>query len=135
LANMDISYCEIQERNHHTCSFFKSSVMKIGFSIKSFTGGYHASTEIYDNGAFQAHDRLRHVSDFNGDAQNDLVWYDSGSGGTKIWLLHNGLPIRQTTVLANPSWRVAQKAFFNADSDSDLLWHNSTTGEWVIWLM
>ena len=79
--------------------------------------------------------RLRLGADFNADARNDLVWYDSATGRTALWMMNGGQPGQTANILANAAWRVAFKAGFNAGDQTDLLWHNSATGEWVIWLM
>ena len=79
--------------------------------------------------------RCTHVGDFNGDGKADLVWRNTASGATAIWLM-NGLAIASSAVvLPDASWSVTHIADTNGDGKSDLLWRNSVTGATVIWLM
>jgi FG-GAP-like repeat len=83
------------------------------------------------------------ATDMNADGKGDLVWYNSTTGYTQIWLM-NGRQItsRQTVIDESrnqipigPPWRIAGASDINTDGTSDLVWHNTQDNETQIWFM
>jgi hypothetical protein len=78
------------------------------------------------------------TGDFNGDGKSDILWQNTSSGQTQIWMM-NGTDILSGNNLppANlgPSWQVAETGDFNGDGKSDILWRNNSSGRTQIWLM
>jgi peptidyl-Asp metalloendopeptidase len=74
--------------------------------------------------------------DFNGDGITDLVWYDTASGTTSIWLLNGMTRSSNVAIFSNaPNWRVEHAADLNGDGKADLVWYNASTKETAVWLM
>jgi hypothetical protein len=83
------------------------------------------------------------VGDFNQDDNADIVWHNSGTGETQIWLMHGNTRAGRATVvdehgtpaLIGPPFRIVGVGDFNQDDHADILWYNSATGETQIWFM
>ena len=74
-------------------------------------------------------------SDFDADANSDLVWRDASSGTTQLTLM-DGLGIRlATTFQLGADWAVTHAGDFDGDGKSDLVWHNESAAETSIWIM
>lgn len=80
--------------------------------------------------------QIRGTGRFDGDGIGDILWRNSTSGATSVWLMSGG-SIRQQTFPLNPgtSWDVAGVGDFNNDGTSDVLWRNTSNGSVVIWFM
>lgn len=76
-----------------------------------------------------------HFGDFDGDGTTDIVWRNSTSGETALWLMGNGALRQGTIVMSDPAWTVTHVADFDGDGTSDLIWRNATFGETAVWLM
>ena len=74
--------------------------------------------------------------DFNGDCRSDILWRNTSTGETDMWLM-NGTGITSAASLGTiaTNWTIAAAGDFNGDGKSDILWRNSSTGEVDIWLM
>ncbi len=73
----------------------------------------------------------------NGDANTDIIWHNSVTQGTLVWLM-NGRGQATSTVLPtvrNPDWSLAGVGDLSGDSKSDLVWRNTRTGSNLIWRM
>ncbi len=84
--------------------------------------------------------RVTTASDVNGDGADDLILYNSATGGLEAWLLTG--PTRSGTLAYAAAQTtpdqfrlVSARADFNADGKPDFLWHNTTTGFFMTWLM
>jgi hypothetical protein len=80
--------------------------------------------------------RIAGLGDFNGDGKVDILWRNSGTGETYVFLM-NGRSITAEGPLrtvADP-WQVAGVGDFNGDGKSDILWRNSSTGENYVYFM
>jgi hypothetical protein len=75
------------------------------------------------------------VGDFNGDAKADLVWKNSATGASALWLMNGTAFASGQQLLGDPAWSVTQVADFDDDGRSDLIWRNSATGATAMWLM
>jgi hypothetical protein len=76
-----------------------------------------------------------HFGDFDGDGSTDIVWHNSTSGETAVWLTADGQMKQGAIVVFDPGWTVTHVADFNADGRSDLLWHHAGSGTTAMWLM
>ena len=74
--------------------------------------------------------------DFNGDCRSDILWRNTSTGETDMWLM-NGTGITGAANLGTiaTNWTLAAAGDFNGDGRSDILWRNTSTGEVDIWLM
>ena len=74
--------------------------------------------------------------DFNGDCKSDILWRNTSTGETDIWLM-NGTGITSGADLGTiaTAWTIAGAGDFNGDGKSDMLWRNTSTGEVNVWLM
>jgi hypothetical protein len=74
--------------------------------------------------------------DFNLDGKADLLWRNTSTGATSIWLM-NGTAFLASGSPGNPptSFAVAGVGDFNRDGKADLLWRNTGSGEVFLWLM
>ena len=75
------------------------------------------------------------VGDLDGDKRTDLVWRNSVTGSTALWLMNGLQPKAARIVVADPAWRVTDVADLDGDGNADLLWRNATTGATNVWLM
>jgi hypothetical protein len=81
--------------------------------------------------------RLAGATDFNGDAQTDLLWRHSGSGQNAVWFMNgtslvSGTP---TTTLADTRWQIGGTGDFDRDGRPDILWRHLVSGENAVWYM
>lgn len=82
--------------------------------------------------------KIETTGDFDLDGINDLVWRNTASGDTRIWLMNSNNTVRvnaQIGIVPSGSWRIVGAADFTGDGKTDLLWRNSTSGSNVIWQM
>jgi hypothetical protein len=83
------------------------------------------------------------TGDFNLNGTADILWHNSSTGETQIWLM-NGYRIASratvlgetgTAALIGPPWSIVGIGDFSLNGTADILWHNSATGETQIWFM
>jgi len=87
--------------------------------------------------------RIVSSGDFNSDGRTDILWHNSSSNETQIWLMNDRNVIGRRTVLGEDRkpmfvglpWRIVGADDFNRDAACDILWHNKDTGESQIWFM
>jgi len=75
-------------------------------------------------------------SDFDGDGKSDILWRNTATGDSSIWLM-NGATIASGATfatVADLTWKIAGVGDFNGDGKADILWRNGAGGN-VIWLM
>jgi uncharacterized delta-60 repeat protein len=80
-------------------------------------------------------------SDFNADGASDLLWRNSGTGGTGqnyLYLL-NGTQILAgegyLRTVADLNWQIVGVGDFDGDGRADILWRNISTGQNYIYFM
>jgi uncharacterized protein YkwD len=74
---------------------------------------------------------------FNGDNHTDIIWHNSKTKGTLVWLM-NGSGGATSVVLPtvrNIDWTLAGVGDMNNDDWSDLVWRNTRTGANLTWRM
>ncbi len=89
-------------------------------------------------------------NDFNKDSKSDILWYNSSTGGSQIWMMNGtsligGVDIDanrdggQALATATAPWRPAGTNDFNQDGMTDILWYSDPslggTGEMQVWFM
>jgi hypothetical protein len=88
--------------------------------------------------ALPAKSKLVDTHDFNGDAQSDLIWYNTDpKSGKALVLLVNGTSVIGGGLagsLASP-WAIVGQRDFNGDGFADILWRNGSTGQLLVWLL
>jgi hypothetical protein len=83
--------------------------------------------------------KIRAVTDFNGDGAPDFLWQDDETGSVFAWYLSP--PWRSLAPAASAPWRtvpdlnwkLAGSGDFNADGVSDLLWQHQVDGRIWVW--
>jgi hypothetical protein len=84
------------------------------------------------------------IGDFDGDGDDDPIWYSSADGNVVYWNIqdpdgaHTGIRPQRTTAgwvgtFANLSWQIVHSGDTDADQTDDLFWHNASTGGVNIW--
>jgi hypothetical protein len=81
------------------------------------------------------------AGDFYHDLRDDIVWHNSATGETQLWLMDGSRVTGRATVLGEdgkaafvgPPWSIVGAGNFNGRDD--IVWYNSATGETQLWLM
>jgi CARDB/FG-GAP-like repeat/Bacterial pre-peptidase C-terminal domain len=77
----------------------------------------------------------RSLADFNNDGKADLLWRNTQTGQTAVWLLDGLTRAAQAAYDVPTSWKVEAAGDYNLDGRTDLLWRDQTTGDVATWLM
>src|SRR5262249_33778107 len=75
------------------------------------------------------------TGDFNGDGNDDLVWYNANLGATSVWLMSGTNPIGTSLILIDANTKPWAIGDFNGDHKADLLWFNASSGDTSLWVM
>ncbi len=76
------------------------------------------------------------TSDFDGNCRSDILWQNTGSTQTDIWLMNAaGISGAGSPGTPGPGWSIVGVGDFNGDGMADVLWNNTVTGGLAIWLM
>jgi len=73
--------------------------------------------------------------DLNASGSTDLVWRNSSTGQTAVWLMNGTTATTSTIVSADANWTTTVTGDFNGDGKSDLVWRNGVSGQTSVWLM
>ncbi|MDT3779252.1 FG-GAP-like repeat-containing protein [Nitrospira sp. MA-1] len=75
-------------------------------------------------------------TDLNGDGRADLVWRNTSTGATGLWLM-NGTTIEATAFPGGVplAWQIAGVGDVTGDGQADVIWRNSNSGTMAIWVM
>ncbi len=81
---------------------------------------------------------LRGVDDFDGDARNDLVFWNRATGEVQFWFMNgtNRIGAPWTLPYLSPlptGWELAATADFDHDASPDLVWRDTSSGKVLIW--
>ena len=76
-------------------------------------------------------------NDVNGDGYADLVWRNTDTGATAVWLMNESGFVDSATFPggAGPNWIIQGVKDVNGDGYADLVWRNIDTGATATWLM
>ena len=77
-------------------------------------------------------------SDYNGDGMADLLWYDTTTHRSLIWLMRETQPFEIGPEISGPpgdGWFSLAATDFNLDGFADVPWYNLTTHRLTVWLM
>jgi hypothetical protein len=89
-------------------------------------------------GAYEAQVGLRH-KDFNADGYSDLVWRNSSTGASAVWLMNGAIPGNGSGLtnlqFQNNAFSCVGVGDFDANGKADIVWRNNTTGQTIMWLM
>lgn len=82
------------------------------------------------------------TGDLDNDGNQDLTWFNAGSGEVSTWLTDGSGTVLGTQWVdwrcgsgCSSQWRPITLGDFNGDDNEDLLWWNSTSGVVSAWLM
>ncbi len=87
--------------------------------------------------------RIAGSRDFNGDGKTDILWYNSTSGESQIWMMNGSRIASRATVVdetgkfipIGPPWQIVTTGDTNGDGFGDIIWHNQTSNETQVWQM
>ncbi len=75
-----------------------------------------------------------HVGDFDGDTVSDIIWRNSATGETAIWLMSDGQFREGAIVMGHAAWTATHFDDFDGDGTTDIVWTNASTGATAVWL-
>jgi hypothetical protein len=73
------------------------------------------------------------LRDLNGEGKSDLLWRNTASGVTALWLMDGTQILNAAAIFSNPTWQVTHTGDLNADGRTDLVWR-SNGGATAVWL-
>jgi len=74
--------------------------------------------------------------DFDGDGKPDILWRNTVTGNTVVWLMDGATRLAEGSIGRVPTaWQIAGTGDFNGDGKADILWHHSGTGNAIVWQM
>ena len=72
--------------------------------------------------------RLAKPRDFDASGAADLLWRNSATGETAVWLMNGATTTSLAKLAVGAAWQVTHTGDLNADGRHDVLWRNDTTG-------
>ncbi|HZM05283.1 MAG TPA: VCBS repeat-containing protein [Candidatus Saccharimonadales bacterium] len=77
------------------------------------------------------------TADFNGDANNDILWTQTGTSNVWLWTMQGPSLISTVAMppLPDSTYGIAATGDFNGDGRTDLVLTNSATNQFTLWLM
>ena len=79
----------------------------------------------------------RGSDDVNGDGLSDVVWRDTSSGATALWLMNPSGLNQEATFPggAGLAWIIQGVGDVNGDWLADLIWRDTENGATAVWIM
>ncbi|MBF0539263.1 MAG: VCBS repeat-containing protein [Nitrospirae bacterium] len=81
--------------------------------------------------------QMKAIADFDGGGKADILWQDTTTGDTAMWLM-DGAKVNggNYVVRGIPSnWKIFTTGDYNGDGKTDVLWQDSVTGDIAVWFM
>jgi hypothetical protein len=79
------------------------------------------------------------AADFDGDADNDLVWQHATTGLMTVWLMNGASFVSaglfSNNTVADTAWKIKAALDVNGDAKADLIWQHQTSGLLAVWFM
>jgi kumamolisin len=74
--------------------------------------------------------------DFNGDGKTDILWRNTLTGDTWIWLMNgNSIAASGRVAIVDLSWIIVGVGNFDGRGIRDIVWYNAALGKIAIWTM
>jgi kumamolisin len=74
--------------------------------------------------------------DFNGDGKEDILWRNTLTGDTWIWLMNgNSIEASGRVAIVDLSWTIVGVGDFDGQGVRDIVWYNASIGRVAIWTM
>ncbi len=111
-----------------------------GLQLLDQAGGFATPCEPIDGNRFlvawgRTCPTISATHDNNDDGHSDIVWRNTSTGDTAVWLMNGGTVVSPGGIGAvGPTWSIVGQRDFNGDGKSDLLWRD-TSGNTAIWFM
>jgi hypothetical protein len=71
--------------------------------------------------------------DFNADNKADVLWYQTSTGASALWLGADSKLTQALARVSNLRWSIKATGDFDGDGRRDVFWRNEATGANVIW--
>ena len=79
---------------------------------------------------------IPNAPDFNGDGKQDLLWRNTVTGDTWIWLMNgNSIAASGRVAIVGLSWAIEGVGDFDGQGRRDIVWYNASLGQVAIWTM
>ena len=116
--------------------------LPVGCRPANVTRDFVTATNVVDLGEmfpppFTAEPENQRANYVNGDGYADLVWRNTDTGATAVWLMNESGLLDSATFPggAGPNWIIQGVKDVNGDGYADLVWRNTETGATATWLM
>lgn len=76
----------------------------------------------------------RRAIDFNDDGKGDLLWRNTSSGATAMWLMNGTSALSAATIFTNGAYAAQRTGDLNGDGKTDIIWRNASAGT-AAWIM
>src|SRR5262249_30906820 len=74
--------------------------------------------------------------DFGCDGVSDILWWNSTTGQTVIWLMNGSSIVGGGSPGSAPTeWAIVGQRDFNRDGYADIVWRNGSTGQALLWFL
>jgi kumamolisin len=79
---------------------------------------------------------IPNAPDFNGDGKEDILWRNTLTGDTWIWLMDGeAVEASGRVAIVDLSWTIVGVGDFNGQGRRDIVWYNASLGQVSIWTM
>jgi kumamolisin len=107
-----------------------------GLGVPNVTNLIQAITSGFSPNGARPISSIPNAPDFNGDGKEDILWRNTLTGDTWIWLM-NGETVEASgrVAIVDLSWTIAGVGDFDGLGRRDIVWYNASLGEVSIWTM